>query len=69
MKLDVDEEDILNAPVASGGGMFFCPDPKCGLPHLLLVDDFNEPMAHFIISPEFFEEIRAAMEKANARKN
>jgi len=61
MKFNFTDAQIWNTPVAHGGGVFFCPDPKCHHPHMLLVDDNNEPMAHFIIGPEFYAELQAAM--------
>jgi len=69
MKLDLTEDEILNTPLAYSGGLFFCPEPECGWPHIILFDEGNEPMAHYIIGPEFYAEIKEAMESRLARKN
>ena len=61
MKLNLTDVQIRNTPIASGGGVFFCPDPTCHHPHIILVDDDHHPMAHFIIGPEFYAELQAAM--------
>jgi hypothetical protein len=61
MKLSFTEQQILDAPVASGAEVFRCPDPGCGLPHILLLDDDDQPMAHYIITPELYLEIQEAM--------
>jgi hypothetical protein len=69
VKLDLTEDQILNTPLAYGGGLFFCPEPECGWPHLILLDEDGTPMAHYIIGPELYREIKEAMEKRLARKN
>jgi hypothetical protein len=66
VKFDLDEEKILRAPIAEGAAVFFCPNPDCNQPHLLLLDEDHAPLAHFVISDAFFQELTAAMQR---RKN
>ena len=61
MKRNLTEAQIMATPIANGAGVFFCPDPNCHNPHLILLDDDGEPMAHFVIGPEFYAELQAAM--------
>jgi len=63
MKIDFDDDAILATPVAEGAAVFFCPNPGCNQPHILLLDEDNEPMAHFVIGDDFFAELAAAMQR------
>ena len=63
MKFDLSEEDILNTPIAEGAVVFFCPNPDCNLPHMLLLDEDNRPMAHYVIDDNFFAEIERAVHR------
>lgn len=60
------EDEILAAPVADGAAIFFCPNPDCNLPHMLLVDDDGDPIAHYVVDDDFFAALTAAMQR---RKN
>ena len=63
MRIDLDEDAILDTPVAEGAAVFFCPNPQCNQPHLLLMDEDNQPMAHFVVEDDFFAELAAAMQR------
>ena len=65
-RVGIKEEDILNTPVADGAAVFFCPNPDCNQPHILLFDEDDELIAHYVISDEFFQELANAMQR---RKN
>jgi len=49
MKRPYTDEELARAPCAAGVGIFFCPDPECGRPHVVLVDLLGKPMAHFVV--------------------
>jgi hypothetical protein len=53
----------MNVPVASGAAVFFCPDPNCQHPHLLLFDEYDNPMAHFVVDQDFFQKLAGAMNR------
>ena len=63
VKLNLNYDDLDDVPIAAGGGVFFCPDPTCNNPHIVLVDDDAEPMAHYIVGPKFYAELKTAMEQ------
>lgn len=65
-KFDFSEDVILNTPIAEGVAVFFCPSPDCNRPHLLLLDEDDQPMAHFVVGDDFFTELSTAMQR---RKN
>jgi hypothetical protein len=66
MKFDLTDEIIMTTPIAEGAAVFFCPNPDCNQPHLLLLDEDDQPMAHFVIADDFFQELVNAMQR---RKN
>jgi hypothetical protein len=67
MKREFEEDEILAAPVAEGAALFFCPNPDCQQPHLLLIDEDDELMAHFVIGDEFFADLAAAMKRKKSQ--
>jgi hypothetical protein len=60
------DEEILSTPVADGAAIFFCPNPDCNLPHVLMIDEDGDPIAHYVIDDDFFTALTAAMQR---RKN
>jgi hypothetical protein len=65
-QIPFDEDDILAAPVAEGASIFFCPNPDCNLPHVLMIDEDDDILAHYVVDEEFFDALAAAMQR---RKN
>ena len=66
MKIGIDDEEILAAPIAEGAAIFFCPNPDCNSPHILLLDEDDNIIAHYVIGDDFFAELANAMQR---RKN
>jgi hypothetical protein len=48
-------------PAAHGIGIVMCPDPQCGRPHIVLFDEDEEAIAHFILDAETFAILQDAM--------
>lgn len=67
MKHDFSEDQILATPVAEGAAIFFCPNPDCQQPHLLLIDEDNQLMAHFVVGDDFFAGLAAAMKRKKSQ--
>lgn len=67
MKIEFNEEQILATPVAEGAAIFFCPNPDCQQPHMLLIDEDDQLMAHFVIGDDFFAELAAAMKRKKSQ--
>lgn len=58
------EDEILETtPVAHGASVIRCPDPQCGLPHIVLFDEDGNALLQFPVPPGFFAALKAAVEK------
>src|SRR5688572_11818361 len=49
MPLIFDDEILRRTPLAAGVGVFFCEQPECKRPHVMLFNGDNEPIAHFVV--------------------
>jgi len=63
MSIQFDDEELLALPYAHGVGIFYCN--KCNQPHVMLFDNAQKPMAHFVV-PEggFLDELIKAVRKS-----
>ncbi len=67
MPYNIPNQEWLATPCAHGVGIFYCPDPMCGRPHIMLFDENKKPLAHFVVpdpNPDgsgFFHDLRKAV--------
>jgi len=43
------QDELKNIPQAASVSVFFCENPRCLRPHVLLRDDFGLPIIHFVV--------------------
>jgi hypothetical protein len=46
---DINLEELSQAPQASSVRIFYCANPRCMRPHVVLFDDLDGIIAHFVL--------------------
>ena len=57
-------------PQAHGVGVFFCDEPDCKRPHVMLYDEHDKPLAHFVVpdEPGFMAQLGEALERSQVER-
>lgn len=56
---------------ADGVGLFYCDEPECRRPHIMLFDEHDNPIAHFVMpdDPVFLKKLQDLMYRSAVERN
>jgi hypothetical protein len=60
-----------SVPQAHGVGVFYCDELDCHRPHVMLFDEHENPIAHFVMpdDPSFMRQLQNLMYRSAVERN